>query len=357
MGVLHERTCYAFSMARLDPSEHRTDMERLQRVMADAGVAARRVCERLILEGHVQVNGKTVTELPVFVDPDVDDIRVDGRRLSKPERLMYLMLNKPEQTLTSAADEPGLDRRTVLDLVQHPAASRLFPVGRLDFDTTGLVILTNDGELTHRLTHPRFRVIKTYHALVRGSVSEEHLEAIQRRLRSEMRREERESATLSARRAAFGRGHQELRVLKSESGRTVLEISLTEARNRQIREVLALLGCPVKKLTRVALGPLVMTGLAPGHWRELTRDEVRLLKEAASSRANARKAPVEPPKAKGRSKAGRKPGTKPEPNTPNKSEASNIAQKPSSINVTKITPASNGSGVKSKPKSPRVLKF
>lgn len=356
-GVLRSWTCYASSMARPDPSENRTDLERLQRVMADAGVAARRVCERLIIDGHVQVNGKTVTQLPIFVNPHTDDIKVDGRRLPKPERLMYLMLNKPEQTLTSASDEPGMDRRTVLDLVRHPAAARLFPVGRLDFDTTGLVILTNDGELTHRLTHPRFCVIKTYHALVRGTVSDEHLEAIQRRLRSEMRREERESATVSARRAAFGRGRQELRIVKSESGRTVLEISLTEARNRQIREVLAMLGCPVKKLTRVALGPLLMTGLAPGHWRELTRDEVRLLKEAGSNRSNARKAPVEPPKAKGRSKAGRKPGTKPESKPQVDSQTPESAAKLQPPALSKAAPALGVAGVKAKPKSPRVLKF
>ncbi len=343
-------TCYPLVMTRSDPSEHRTGLERLQRVMADAGVAARRVCERMILDGHVQVNGQVVSQLPVFVDPHHDEIRVDGRRLAKPERLMYVMLNKPEQTLTSAADEPGMDRRTVLDLVQHPAASRLYPVGRLDFDTTGLVILTNDGDLTHRLTHPRFGVIKTYHALVRGNVSEEHLDAIRRKLRSEMRREERSSATVTARRAAFGRGKQEIRVIKSEAGRTILEVSLTEAKNRQIREVLALLGCPVKKLSRVALGPLIMTGLAPGHWRELTRDEVRLLREAASDRPNARKAPPEPPKTKGRSKAGRRPGTKPSVAADVESSETAVSPPP----VVKPSPATQP--VKSKPRSPRVLK-
>ncbi|MFZ4574005.1 MAG: pseudouridine synthase [Phycisphaerales bacterium] len=299
-------------MAKLDPSEARTgSRQRLQRVMADAGVAARRVCEQLIAEGHVSVNDRTVTKLPVFVDPVNDDIRVDGRRLPKPERLLYVMLNKPEQTLTVASDEPGMDRRTVLDLVDHPAAARLFPVGRLDYDTTGLVILTNDGELTHRLTHARYGVVKTYQVLVRGGVDEERLESISKRLRAERRREARLSASVAARREAFGEGRQDVRVLKAEAGRTLLEVSLTEAKNKQIREVLAIVGCPVKKLTRVAIGPLVLSGLAPGTWRELTREEVHLLRDAASSRPGARKAPAQAPKNKSIRKGGRRPGTKP----------------------------------------------
>lgn len=284
--------------------------------MADAGVAARRACEQLIREGHVTVNGQVVRDLPVFVDPHRDDIRVDGRRLSKPERMVYIMLNKPERTLVSAADEPGLDRRTVLDLVDHPSSGRLFPVGRLDYDTTGLVILTNDGKLTNRLTHPRYQVVKTYQAVVRGQVSPEHLEAISKKLGAEDNREAKFDPAIRAKRDRFGGAKVGITVLKQDASRTLLEITLTEAKNRQIREVLAMLGCPVKKLSRVALGPLVLRALPVGQWRELTREEVSLLREAGSRRAGARKQPSESPKNRTMKRGTRKAGTPPRPSQP-----------------------------------------
>ncbi len=318
--------------------------------MADAGVAARRVCERMIEQGRVTVNGKVVTKLPVFVNPHEDDIRVEGRRIAKPDRMLYIMLNKPEQTLVSASDEPGFDRRTVLQLVNHPAAARLYPVGRLDFDTTGLVILTNDGDLTHKLTHPKYGVVKTYHAVVRGVVSDEHLEAIGQKLRSEHRREVRLSPEEAAKRDKVGEPKQQIRALKRDAGRTLLEISLKEAKNRQIREVLGMLGCPVKKLTRVALGPVVLTAVAAGQWRELTRDEVHMLREATSARAGARKAPQQSPKNKSMNRSGsRKPGTKPAPKpepAPEQAPAPRVVEKPAPTPVAR--PA--------KARGPRVIK-
>lgn len=280
--------------------------------MADAGIAARRVCEEMILAGRVTVNDQVISKLPSFVDPRTDDIRVDGSRVGKPERAIYIMLNKPERTLVVSSDEPGADRRTVMDLIDHPSAGRLFPVGRLDYDTTGLVILTNDGSLANRLTHPRYGVVKTYQAIVRGIVSQDHLEAIRKKLGSERRREARESATASAKAEAFGTQQESITVVQSDASRTLLQISLTEAKNRQIREVLAMLGCPVKKLVRVALGPLVLKGIPSGGWRELTRGEVSLLREAGSARSGARKAPPQSPKNRTMKKdVPRRAGTKP----------------------------------------------
>jgi len=133
---------------------------RLQRWMADAGVAARRVCEQLIEEGKVRVNGRVTKKLPVFVDPQEDRIEVSGRLIQPPARHVYIMLNKPERVLVAAADEPGLERTKVTDLVRHALAPRLFPVGRLEWDAQGLVLLTNDGAFAQRLTHPRYSVPK-----------------------------------------------------------------------------------------------------------------------------------------------------------------------------------------------------
>jgi pseudouridine synthase len=339
-------------MRKHDPSEGRTSgKERLQRVMADAGIAARRVCERLIEEGKVTVNGRVVSDLPVFVNANEDDIRVEGRRLPKPERMIYIMLNKPEQTLTVSADEPGLERRTVMDMVNHPAAGRLFPIGRLDYDTTGLVILTNDGDLTHKLTHAKFGVVKTYQAVVRGTVDDERLDAIAKRIRAERRREARESATVAARQQVYGERKPEIKVLKVDKGRTLLELSLFEAKNREIREVFTILGCPIKKLTRVAIGPLVITGLSPGNWRELSRDEVHLLREAASKRPGARKAPSQSPKNKSIRKGGRRPGTKPnKPAAQIEAQEAPVAPKPAPA------PAPRPVVKVQRPKGPRVIK-
>jgi pseudouridine synthase len=242
---------------------------RLQRLMADAGVAARRVCEQLIEQGRVRVNGEVVKTLPVFVDPENDKIVVDGRPLPRPQRRLYLMLHKPAGTIVSTADEPDLGRPTVMDLVDHPSAPRLFPVGRLDYDTTGLLILTNDGELANRLTHPRYRVPKTYHALVKGGVDEEAAAALQTKIRAMAQRESAARINVPA-----------IRILRREATRTLLELTLEEGPARHLREACEFLGMPIKKLTRVAVGGLQLKGLAPGRWRELSRDEVHLLRNA-----------------------------------------------------------------------------
>ncbi len=250
--------------------------ERLQRVMADAGVASRRACEEMIEQGLVEVNGHLVTELPVWVNPETDTIVVDGRPLRPRERLVYVLLNKPTRTLTTAKDEPGSERRTVVDLVDHPERARLVPVGRLDYDTTGLLILTNDGELANRLTHPRYGVPKTYRATVKGRIDPDAIGELE------------EGIYLAERKAGQTVGgvrtsRVELRVIFVDRDKTILEITLREGRNRQVRRMLAAVGYPVKKLERIAMGPLNLKGVARGAWRELTAPEIKSLKRAAAS--------------------------------------------------------------------------
>ncbi|HZW09810.1 MAG TPA: pseudouridine synthase [Phycisphaerales bacterium] len=253
---------------------------RLQRFLADAGVASRRASELLIEEGRVKVNGKTVHDLPAFVRPGEDRVQVDGQPIAGSERHVYVMLNKPGRTLSTVEDEPGAARRTVLDLVEHPSGVRLYPVGRLDYDTRGLVLLTNDGELANRLTHPRFGVEKTYHAVVKGYLEEDALARLEKGIYLAERREGR---TVGATRAA----HVGLKLIKRDRDRTVLELTLKEGRNRQVRRMLAAVGSPVKKLERVAMGPLQLKGLAVGEWRELTRVELQALRRAVDKAGKA----------------------------------------------------------------------
>ncbi len=239
-------------------------------------MASRRACEFLIEKGLVRVNGQIVRENPVLVDPRADRIEVRGEAIETAPRLLYVMLNKPSKTLCTAKGEPGDTRRTVLDLVDHPGAARLYPVGRLDFETTGLLLLTNDGELANRLTHPRFGVTKTYHALVKSRLEDADAENIAKGIYLAERRDGR---TVGASRTA----RVGVRVHKRDRDRTTLELTLKEGRNRQVRRLLASVGCPVKKLERVAMGPIRLKGVTRGAWRELTRDEIRSLRKAVAS--------------------------------------------------------------------------
>jgi pseudouridine synthase len=245
--------------------------------MAEAGVASRRECERLIEAGAVEVNGRVVTALPVFVDPAADRILVEGRPIRKtPERLLYIMLNKPTRTLTTLSDEPGSDRRTVMDLVDHPQKGRLFPVGRLDYDTTGLMLITNDGELANRLTHPRFGVPKTYRAVVRGRIEEDAVAELEEGIFLADRKAGR---TTGASRTA----RVEVRVVALDRDKTTLELTLREGRNRPVRRLLAAVGYPVKSLERIGMGPVRLKGVARGQWRELDNREINALKKAAAA--------------------------------------------------------------------------
>jgi 23S rRNA pseudouridine2605 synthase len=238
--------------------------ERLQKVLAYAGVASRRASETLIEQGRVTVNGQTVTVLGTKVNPRRDVITVDGRPLTKPsQKLAYLILNKPRDVLTTASDDRG--RQTVVDLVD--VGERVYPVGRLDLKSEGLVLLTNDGKLAEKLTHPRSHVEKEYLVLVSGRPSTPTL--------ARWRRGEIEVAGKPASRAVVER-------LKIEGDNTWLKIVLTEGRKRQIREVARELGHHVIRLERVRIGPFKLGHLKPGRWRHLSQAEVEQLKRSVN---------------------------------------------------------------------------
>ena len=243
----------------MDRNELPQEAQRLQKYLAALGVASRRACERLIAEGRVQVNGETVTRPGVKVTPGVDRVTLDGRPLSEAPRLRYILLYKPAGYICSAADERG--RRTVLDLLDG-VEERVYPVGRLDYDTSGLLLLTNDGELTNRLLHPSHEVEKTYLAQVE---TEPSAAALQRLRQGVML-----SDGMTAPAAALAR--------RTRQGRALVELTIHEGRNRQVRRMLEAVGHPVLRLKRVKLDRLDLTGLKPGRWRELTADEVRRLK-------------------------------------------------------------------------------
>jgi 23S rRNA pseudouridine2605 synthase len=231
--------------------------ERLQKVLARTGIGSRRVCEDLIAEGRVTVNG-AVAELGRRVDPETDRVEVDGVPLSVREGLVHYLLNKPAGVVTTASDPQG--RPTVVELV--PAEPRVFPVGRLDADTEGLLLLTNDGDLTHRLTHPSFGVEKEYLALVEGTPSAGAL----RRLREGVELDD--GITAPARAS-----------LQPPSSLTLV---IHEGRNRQVRRMCEAIGHPVQRLVRVRVGPIADRRLAPGAWRPLTQDEVRALERSVA---------------------------------------------------------------------------
>lgn len=236
--------------------------ERLQKVLAQAGVASRRASEQLIVAGRVMVNGKVVTVLGTKVDPRRDVIAVDGRELPRQtDRLVYIMLNKPRYVLSTTSDERG--RKTVIDLVDVP--ERVYPVGRLDLRSEGLILLTNDGDLAKKLTHASHNVEKEYQVLVSGNPSTETL------IRW------RQGGTHVAGRPT---GRAVVEKLNVEGDTTWLRIVLTEGRKRQIREVAEELGHPVIRLTRVRIGPLKLGRLKVGQWRHLTPAEVQRLKQA-----------------------------------------------------------------------------
>jgi 23S rRNA pseudouridine2605 synthase len=233
-------------------TQHRR--ERLQKVMASAGVASRRKSEEIILQGRVTVNRKVVTQLGTKVDPERDDIRVDGQRIEAKSRYTYVMLHKPRGVLSVMEDDRG--RSALGELVQAP--TRLYPVGRLDATSEGLILLTNDGELANLLTHPRYMHEKEYIALVNGHPTEKTLEAWQRGVLLD------DKLTAPAR----------IDTIRRDRDSTLLRIEMREGRKRQIRRVAALLGHPVRELKRVRLGPLQLGSLEPGQWRYLTAKEI-----------------------------------------------------------------------------------
>ena len=228
---------------------------RLQKVLASAGVGSRRACEQLIAEGRVVVDGRGVAELGTRVDPASAIVRVDGKRVNLRSDLLYLALNKPRGVITAMSDPHG--RPCVGDLVAG-LPGRLFHVGRLDAETEGLLILTNDGDFAHRLAHPSHGVIKTYIAEVAAPVER----SVGARLRAGVQLEDGPAAV-----DAF-------RIVSSSAGRTLVEVQLHEGRKHIVRRLLDAVGHPVIRLVRVAVGPVRLGELRPGSMRELTADEL-----------------------------------------------------------------------------------
>jgi pseudouridine synthase len=247
-------------------------MERLQKLLSIAGVASRRAAEELITQGRVEVNGEVVRTLGSRADPEKDLVKVDGRRLRFDIRPRYILLNKPKGVVTTRRDPQR--RRTVIDLLAG-VREYVYPVGRLDYDSEGLLLLTSDGDLAARLTHPRHAVERVYHAIVVGSPAEEDLERLRRGVFLDGAR----TAPAEVRRAgAVDRGARG----GSRDQLTKLVITLREGRNRQVRRMCAGIGHPVRKLTRTRMGPIKLGDLRPGQWRDLTPNEVEKLKGAAN---------------------------------------------------------------------------
>ncbi len=232
--------------------------QRLQKVLAAAGVDSRRKCEELILSGVVRVNRKVVDKLPTFVDPEKDSITVDGRKIQAAQKV-YFLLNKPRGVICTSSDPQG--RKKAIDII--PAGQRIFCVGRLDIDTSGLIILTNDSELANRLTHPRYGLAKTYVIRVKGQVVGEAAKKLKKGIW-----------------LAEGKtGRASVKILKRSYKESLIEITIRQGLNRQIRRMLARVGLPVKSLKRTRIGKLNTRGLGVGKFRTLTKAEVAYLKK------------------------------------------------------------------------------
>lgn len=233
---------------------------RLQKVLAAAGVASRRASEMMIAEGRVEVNGELITEQGVRVNPDKDVIRVDGSRIPPPRRHRYVVLNKPRGVVSTMNDEAG--RRDLSEYL--PGRERLFHVGRLDTETEGLLLLTNDGEFAHRMAHPSYEVPKTYVAQVVGVVSDKELRRLERGITLE-----------------DGPVRPDKLKLTDRTGdKTMLRITLHEGRNRIVRRMFEAIGHPVDSLARVGIGPVRLGRLASGTSRDLTDEELGALLDA-----------------------------------------------------------------------------
>ena len=249
--------------------------QRLQKIISAAGVASRRLAEELIAQGRVEVNGKVVRELGTKADPDGDEIKVDGRRIKQQKRKRYILLYKPRGYVTTRSDPQG--RPTVMDLLTG-VKEYVYPVGRLDYDSEGLLLLTNDGELAARLMHPSHEIEKVYEARVRGLPAPEDLERLAR------------GVVLDGKRTAPAKirlADRPVKTTASGGEQTFIEVVLHEGRQRQVRRMFELIGHPVGRLRRVRIGPIVDEQIPIGHWRELTPHEITRLRRATGSRLMA----------------------------------------------------------------------
>ncbi|HEU4683709.1 MAG TPA: pseudouridine synthase [Nitrospira sp.] len=238
---------------------------RLQKLIAGTGIASRRKAEELIATGRVMVNGKVVTELGTKVDPVRDHVKVNGKHLSAAQPFVYLMLNKPKHVM-STLDDPG-GRTTVKDFLRGVSV-RVFPVGRLDFDSEGLMLLTNNGDLAQALLHPRYHVPKTYLIKVKGVLTDDEIRQLERGVRLE------DGMTSPA----------VVKKVRKAEANSWLELTIREGRKHQVKRMLDLVGHPVIKLVRIRMGPLSLGDLAPGEFRFLTDREANHLRELVDER-------------------------------------------------------------------------
>lgn len=232
---------------------------RLQKYMAQSGVASRRKSEEIILKGRVKVNGKVIKKLGTTINPEKDIVSVDNKSIERESKKVYIMLNKPEGYVTTLKDRHS--EKIVLDLV-NGIDERIFPVGRLDLDTSGLLLMTNDGDLTQKLTHPSYEVPKKYIAVVEGIPNSKKLARFRKGLKIDGR------MTAEA----------YIKVLKKHKDSSVLEISIHEGRNRQVRKMCEYIRHPILELQRIAVGELTLNDLKAGEWRYLTEKEVKYLR-------------------------------------------------------------------------------
>lgn len=238
-------------------------MERLQKFMARHGVASRRACEDIIAAGKVKVNGKTVTSAVTLIDPSRDKVMVDGRRLGEPEKPVYIMMYKPRGYISSVKDPRG--RKVVTDLLDD-VQERVYPIGRLDYDSEGLLLLTNDGDLTLRLTHPAHGITKTYRVRVRGVPRVADIENLSAGIMLE------DGITAPAR----------VEFIEEREGNALLEVTIREGRNRQIRRMFEAVGYKVIRLKRTRIGDLSLGNMKPGQYRRLSPSELNRLKKLAA---------------------------------------------------------------------------
>lgn len=240
------------------------EQERLQKYIARCGISSRRKAEELILSGRVQVNGHKVIELGTKIDPLTDIVVVDGKKISEVKDFIYIKLNKPVGYVTTVKDQ--FDRKTVLDLIG--IKERVYPIGRLDYNTSGLLLLTNDGDLANKLMHPKYHIYKTYIAEVEGRVSDESINQLKKGITIE----------------DYKTAPAKVKLLKYIDNKSLVQISIYEGKNRQVRKMLDAVGHEVKTLKRISFGEISLEDLKVGSWAHLSNEEVEFLKRSQGSK-------------------------------------------------------------------------
>ncbi len=232
--------------------------ERLQKYIARCGITSRRKAEELILQGHVKVNGETVNELGSKIDPEQDIIEVNNKKVLEKKEHIYIKLYKPEGYVTTVKDQ--FNRKTVLDLIN--IKERIYPIGRLDYNTSGLLLLTDDGELANRLMHPKYLIYKTYEALVKGVINEDSINKLKTGVLIEN----------------YISAPAKVKLSEINDSQSIVQISIHEGKNRQVRKMFDSVGHPVIKLKRISFGDINLSGLRIGQWKYLNNDEILFLK-------------------------------------------------------------------------------